>query len=113
MLQWRLAEVDHRTARVGVEAARELLVRLGAKNIRRRLRRAGWPIDTLGGPHHLGTARMGRSPSDGVVDRNCRVHGICNLFVAGGATFPRSGYAPPTLTMLALAFRLSDHLWST
>jgi choline dehydrogenase-like flavoprotein len=55
---------------------------------------------------------MGRSPSDGVVDGDCRVHEVSNLFVAGGATFPRSGYAPPTLTMLALAFRLSDHLRS-
>jgi choline dehydrogenase-like flavoprotein len=62
------------------------------------------------GGHHLGTARMSASPRTGVVDANCRVHGIENLFIAGGAVFPTSGQANPTLTILALALRLADHL---
>jgi choline dehydrogenase-like flavoprotein len=62
------------------------------------------------GGHHLGTARMAASPRDGVVDANCRVHGVANLYVAGGAVFATSGQANPTLTILALALRLADHL---
>ena len=74
------------------------------------MRTGSWPTDTLGGPHHLGTTRMGQSPSAGVVDSDCKVYGIRNLYIAGGSVFPTSGYAPPTLTVIALSFRLADHL---
>ena len=63
-----------------------------------------------GGAHHMGTTRMHRSPRNGVVDENCRVHGSSNLFVAGSSVFPTSGYANPTMTILALSLRLADHL---
>jgi choline dehydrogenase-like flavoprotein len=46
----------------------------------------------------------------GVVDPDCKVHGISNLFVAGSATFPTGGVANPTLTLVAMTLRLSDHL---
>jgi choline dehydrogenase-like flavoprotein len=62
------------------------------------------------GGHHLGTTRMSGSPRTGVVDADCRVHGVANLYVAGGAMFATSGQANPTLTILALALRLADHL---
>jgi choline dehydrogenase-like flavoprotein len=62
------------------------------------------------GGHHLGTARMSASPRTGVVDADCRVHGVANLYVAGGAVFATSGQANPTLTILALALCLADHL---
>jgi choline dehydrogenase-like flavoprotein len=65
------------------------------------------------GGHHLGTARMSASPRTGVVDANCRVHGLANLYVAGGAVFATSGQANPTLTILALALRLAEHLAET
>lgn len=61
-----------------------------------------------GGGHLMGTTRMGRAPSDSVVDRDCRVHGYRNLFVAGSSVFPTGGYANPTLTIVALALRLAD-----
>jgi choline dehydrogenase-like flavoprotein len=60
--------------------------------------------------HHIGTARMSRTPREGVVDEQCAVHGVANLFVAGSAVFPTSGHANPTLTIVALAIRLADHL---
>jgi choline dehydrogenase-like flavoprotein len=60
--------------------------------------------------HHMGTTRMGDDPSTSVVDRDCRVHGVENLYVAGSSVFPTAGYANPTLTILALALRLADHL---
>jgi len=62
------------------------------------------------GGHHIGTARMGKTPETGVVDADCKVFGIDNLFIAGSAVFPTSGQANPTLTVLALALRLTDHL---
>lgn len=60
--------------------------------------------------HHTGTTRMHDDPAHGVVDRNCRVHGVSNLFVAGSSVFPTGGTAAPTLTIVALALRLADHL---
>jgi choline dehydrogenase-like flavoprotein len=62
------------------------------------------------GGHHIGTARMAEDASQGVVDADCRVHGLDNLFIAGSAVFPTSGQANPTLTIVALALRLAARL---
>ncbi len=62
------------------------------------------------GFHHIGTTRMHDDPRQGVVDGDGRVHGVANLFVAGSSVFPTAGYANPTLTLVALALRLADHL---
>ena len=59
---------------------------------------------------HIGTARMGADPHTGVVDPNGELWGTKGLFVAGTATFPTSGFASPTLTAVALAYRLAEHL---
>ncbi|MEM1152270.1 MAG: GMC family oxidoreductase, partial [Pseudomonadota bacterium] len=70
----------------------------------------GFPFSMEGGKHHMGTTRMSEDPAEGVVDPNCRLHDIDNLFVAGSSVFPTSGYVNPTLTIVALAIRLADHL---
>ena len=70
----------------------------------------GVPTPALSLHHHLGTTRMHESPSAGVVDANAKVHGLANLYVAGSSVFPTGGYANPTLTIIALALRLADHL---
>lgn len=62
------------------------------------------------GGHHIGTARMGTDPRTSVVDANCRVHSVDNLYVAGSAVFPTSSQANPTLTIIALSLRLGRHL---
>jgi choline dehydrogenase-like flavoprotein len=62
------------------------------------------------GCHHMGTTRMSGDPTRGVVDTNCQVHGVDNLFVAGSSVFPTSGAANPTYTILALALRLAEYL---
>jgi choline dehydrogenase-like flavoprotein len=62
--------------------------------------------------HHLGTTRMHPDPKRGVVDPHGRVHGLANLFVAGGSVFPTGGCINPTLTIVALALRLADHVLS-
>ena len=57
--------------------------------------------------HHVGTTRMSSRSHDGVVDEQCKVHGVANLFIAGSGVFPTSGHANPTLTIVALAVRLA------
>jgi choline dehydrogenase-like flavoprotein len=69
-----------------------------------------WP-DTLEGTwHHMGTTRMHDSPKQGVVDRNGCVHGMSNFYIAGSSVFPTAGANFPTITLVALALRLADHL---
>ena len=60
--------------------------------------------------HHLGGTRMGLNPHTSVVDSNCKVHSISNLYIAGGSVFPTGGCANPTLTIVALSIRLAEHL---
>lgn len=69
-----------------------------------------WPGNLEAGNHHCGTTRMSDSPETGVVDADCRVFGIDNLYIAGSSVFPTIGYANPTLTIVALALRLSEHI---
>ena len=69
-----------------------------------------WPSFLGSGWHHMGTVRMHEDPRSGVVDADSNVHGIENLYVAGSAVFPTSGAANPTLTLIAMTLRLSDHL---
>jgi choline dehydrogenase-like flavoprotein len=70
----------------------------------------GWDASIVGGPHHMGTTRMSASPEHGVVDANCRVHSVANLYVAGSSVFATGGWTHPTFTIVALALRLADHL---
>lgn len=60
--------------------------------------------------HHMGTTRMSEEARDGVVDVNGRVHDVANLYLAGSSVFPSAGHANPTLTIVALALRLAEHL---
>ena len=64
----------------------------------------------IGGFHHMGTTRMADDPRQGVTDREGRVHGIDNLYVAGSSLFPTGGWANPTLTILALALRTAERI---
>ncbi len=64
------------------------------------------------GYHQTGLTRMSKTPESGVVDTNCRVHGVENLFVASASVFPVSGQANPTLSVVAMALRLAGHLKS-
>lgn len=72
--------------------------------------REGSPHEFFSTHHFMGTTRMHVNAADGVVDPDCRVHGVGNLFVAGSSVFPTAGYANPTLTIIALALRLAGHL---
>ena len=63
-----------------------------------------------GGYHHMGTTRMSESPEFGVVDADCRVHGIANLYMGGSSVFSTGGWANPTINVTAFAVRLAEHL---
>ncbi len=106
VLDWRIgSEVTRSMERLRALLGHEL-----------EARQLGTLAEEPGGPdytdasHHIGTTRMSTSPRTGVVDPDCRVHGIENLYVAGSSVFPTAGHANPTLTIVALAIRLARHL---
>lgn len=66
--------------------------------------------DMVDAAHHIGATRMAATPSRGVVDRDCRVFGTQNLFIASSSVFPTGHSAAPTMTILALSRRLGEHL---
>ena len=109
VVDWRATPQDIE----GVLAAHRLLDRrlrkaeIGRLEVDESAIRNGY--NAVGG-HHMGTARMADSPVAGVVDAQCRVFGMDNLYVAGAAVFPTSSHANPTLTLVALAARLAGHL---
>lgn len=76
------------------------------------LEQHGWPasFEREGTWHHMGTTRMHDDERKGVVNRDCRVHGLANLYVAGSSVFPTAGANFPTITLTALALRLADHI---
>lgn len=118
-LDWQHSPMDKKTIRVGgLEIAKQF-----ARWDIGRVKLFDWVLDEshprmpglkdgekVGGNHHMGTTRMGASQRDGVVDRNCRVFGVENLYIAGSSVFRTGGHANPTLTIIQLALRLRDHL---
>lgn len=110
-LDWQLSEIDFHTLVAGQQALAREVGRLGIGRLRTDLGKKREMPDNVRGDHHqLGTTRMHESPLQGVVDANCKLHSIDNLFIAGGSVFPTAGSANPTLTIVALALRLADHL---
>lgn len=113
-LDWRLTETDHANYRRTVDLVVGQLAGQGiiepvagaaeAKSLSPEQIQWCW--------HHMGTTRMHRDPTRGVVDVDCRVHGLHNLFIAGSSVFPTPGSDTPTLTIVAMALRLAWHLKS-
>lgn len=122
-LDWQLGEIERRTL---FRAQRLLQTQfsangLGTLEMEVKGEDEGWTgVEKLtgsqpstrfeAGHHHSGTTRMGSDPKSGVVDRDCKVFGVGNLFMAGSSVFPTLGSANPTCTISALAIRLADHL---
>ncbi len=108
-VDWRTMARDHDSV---VESFRLIQSRLGAAGVGKLDYDEDYvrtQFSAIGG-HHMGTARMADHPSRGVVDSSGKVFGVDNLFIASSAIFPTCGYASPTLTLVALALRLADHL---
>ena len=113
-LHWKLSELDKRSMRTFFEIVAHEFGRtgLGRVQILDWLLEddTTWPSFLSGGFHHMGTTRMHEDPKQGVLDTNAKVHSLENLYVAGASAFPTSGAPNPTLTLIALSLRLSDHL---
>lgn len=120
-LDWQLSPLDKETIRTcGLAVGRYF-----AEADIGRVRLFDWVLDPeagfpglddgeeLAGNHHMGTTRMGLSAADSVVNRDCQVHGVDNLYVAGSSVFRTVGHANPTFTIVQLALRLADHLAAT
>jgi len=109
-LDWRFTDEDASSI---LRTARWLIRRLGERlvgRVRLQVDETTLWERTRWSNHHMGTTRMAASRSQGVVDPECCVHGLDNLFVAGSSVFPTSGCSNPTYTLVALALRLADRL---
>ena len=66
------------------------------------------PLQAVG--HQVGTCRFGDDPATSVLDLDCRAHDLDNLYVVDGSFFPSSAAVNPSLTIMANALRVGDHL---
>ena len=116
-LDWRLTNLDKRSMRIFYHLLGREMGRTdtGRVQIRDWLLNDDktWPGFISGGWHHMGTTRMSDDPKQGVVDANCKVHGLANLYIGGAAVYATAGAVNPTLTLVALSLRLADHLKGT
>ena len=113
-IHWQISERDKQTMITFHELLRDEVAEQNLGSFESPLLSANllaWPI-SQDASHHMGATRMGLDPSTSVVDRNCQVHSVANLHIAGSSVFPSSGFANPTATLVALAIRLADHLKS-
>lgn len=118
-LDWQLTGDDYRTMREATLAFGGLVAEQGIG----RLKVREWLADAnprlpelntgegmIAGRQHMCTTRMSTSPATGVVDTDCRVHGLTNLYLGGSSVFATPGFPKPTFTIVQLALRLGDHI---
>jgi choline dehydrogenase-like flavoprotein len=115
VIEWRVNDLPRRTILEHLRAVEREFDRLGLAGLDtskfQGLReQAGWINHMHDAYHHMGTTRMSDDPSQGVVDRHCRVHGVRNLYIGSSAVFPTSGHSNPTLTLIALVLRIADQI---
>ena len=111
-LHWALSDADRRTVRsLGFELAKDLLeLDVARVKLSDFITDPHKEIAALNHAHHMGTTRMAKDPQHGVVDTNCKVHGVRNLYIAGSSVFPTGGGINPTLTIVMLSLRLAGHI---
>jgi choline dehydrogenase-like flavoprotein len=115
VLNWRLGDLEkHSILKVmeiiGTQAGIEDIGRMKLEDYLTDLVSSSDMSKMIPGCHHMGTTRMSKNPERGVVDKNCLVFGLSNLYMAGASCFPTAGAANPTFSLSALSLRLSDHL---
>ena len=111
-VNWRLGDQVKRTFDRSLEIVADELAGAGVGEVTPEAPLLGreWPAALEGTWHYMGTTRMHDSPTQGVVDRHCRIHGMSNMYVAGSSVFPTAGANFPTFTLCALSLRLADHI---
>ena len=112
VIDWQLSEADKRTIRViAKETAKQMAdANIGRMKLHDFVFDENLDIPVYHHSHHMGTTRMAELPEAGVVDSNCKVFGIDNLYMAGSSVFPTGGGGNPTMPLLQLTLRLVDHL---
>jgi choline dehydrogenase-like flavoprotein len=110
-LDWRLNDDDVRSFKNGQSIIAKEMAALGWGRFQEEEITRDLVEDRVSGHYHqIGTTRMSESPKDGVVDADCKVHGIENLYVGGSSVFPTAGYSGPTMMIIAFAMRLAEHM---
>ncbi|EJN31813.1 choline dehydrogenase-like flavoprotein [Pseudomonas sp. GM84] len=111
-VNWELSEGDRHTIKcIGSELAKQFAeMGLGFVKLHDFVYDTAVPLKIQPHAHHMGTTRMAATPEFGVVDRDCKVFGTQNLYVAGSSIFATSGASNPTMPLLQFALRLADHL---
>jgi choline dehydrogenase-like flavoprotein len=112
-IDWRFGHAEQRTVQRFGQLAKRAFVSMGLPELRlTECVRTGafQPGDFMDVAHPAGATRMASDPRRGVVDEQGQVHGVSGVFVAGTSVFPTLGHANPTLTLMALALRLADHI---
>jgi choline dehydrogenase-like flavoprotein len=111
-LDWRLTDLDRAMLLKAMDHTAREVGAAGVGRMQIRIAEDGHDImGVMSDSHHpMGTTRMHDDPRQGVVDRNCRIHGMANLYVAGASVFTNGGAACPTYNLVALAVRLADHV---
>ena len=112
-IDWRIGELERRSVLRLSDLIGSELRRAGLpEHVRNRhlLDDTDWRSQFIDRAHPSGTTRMSASPKQGVVDRNCKVHEVDGLYIAGSSVFPTAGHANPTLMIVSLAIRLADWL---
>jgi choline dehydrogenase-like flavoprotein len=70
----------------------------------------GKNIPIGGTAHQSGTCRFGTDPNTSVLNLDCRTHELDNLYITDASFFPSIGAVNPTLTIIANALRVADHI---
>jgi choline dehydrogenase-like flavoprotein len=109
-VDWRIDEADLASIRASQELLDTALRATGIGHVENMLGDEQPPMLFEGNYHHLGATRMHPDPRRGVVNADLQIHGVRNVYVAGSSVFPTYGCSNPTLTIVALALRLADHL---
>jgi hypothetical protein len=112
-LHWKISELERRTVF-------ELATLFGRETARLGLKPPTPPDWLLGQDlqaipfsdmaHPMGATRMSDDPKHGVVNRDCRLHGVEGTYVIGSSVFPTASHANPTLMIVAMSLRLADRL---
>ncbi|NOT63776.1 MAG: GMC family oxidoreductase [Acidobacteria bacterium] len=123
-LDWNLMETEKRTIIKGLALCEQYLKARGASDFKILTDLSGGPERWVfsptnpvtnqaalqAGDHHMGALRMSAQPEDGIVDPNLKAHQLDNLYLLSTGVWPTTGCVNPTLTLVALALRLANHL---
>jgi choline dehydrogenase-like flavoprotein len=114
LLNWKISNSNWHTTVISANALKKEIERSGFGDVilypHINSETKNWSDLLTDVCHHMGGCRMSALPQDGVVDENLQVWNEANVYVCSQAVFPTSSHSNPVLTMLALGYRLADHL---